>query len=229
MCALQRLRLGLGHSDNLSLKPLSMWGVLWGLVLLCQIPIAAFVIKSWLGANIRELVTGHAVLSVVVLLSLVTLVVFCRLCRLTHYISDAVVNVLVFAAVLFGCVLCLAAAVDFLATQSAPLVSLTVTAWHPLSQAAQAWEKLTSSTHSIVLTLAGVMLGGVLFGLPRLGRWIFKILLLIGLYLGTALYAILISREMLHSPLMVAVVGATIVLTLRGAVRALHLTPAATQ
>jgi|GEM_PF-6618715 len=229
MYALQRLRLGLGHSENLSLKPLSLWGALWGLVLLCQIPITAFVIQSWLGANISELVSKHAVLCVAAMLLLVTLLVFSRLCRLTHFIWDMLVNVLVFAAVLFGCMLCLAAAIDFVATQSAPLITLTVTAWHPLSQAAQAWERLTRTTHSLVLTLAGAFVGGVLFGLPPLGRRIFKILLLITLYVGTALYAILIAREMLHSPIMVAVVGATIVLTLRGAIKAQHLIPAATQ
>ena len=223
MYGFQCLRLGLGHSDKVSLKPLTLMKFLWGLVIVCQIPIALLVLSEWLGQSIWEVVQANLLLTVLVGLGLLAGLLLCRTNHVTRVLADLFVDGALAMLVLVGMLASAGVAINSIATYGSPFVLSAAQSAGLTGSPLDMWNELAAPVRNAILIACGALAAGTLIGIPRLTWKLIKFMLLLLLLAGSAAYCIVIANKIAASPFLVAAVGLTVIVVLRGAAKVLHL------
>ncbi len=178
-------------------------------MLICQLPIAVFVLQEWAGAEIKAKVSEHLVQTIVGVLGFLAFLVLCRVSGPTLKFSHWLVTLLFVFFLLIGAAASVWTGLQHVIYRGYPLLSAKLVETHQGQQFLNWWHSLGTGSQSLMTVIASGVVGGLFFCSRRTAKYAAFFLVTFLLFLGTALYIGPIMQMVIRSPLMVAAIGLT--------------------
>lgn len=216
MFPIQCLRCGLGNGSRPQLKSASFLSSLWGLMLLCQIPIALFVLigSHWHGFG--SAISGNPLISAMAATGVLGLLMLRGLNFASRFITSLILDGLLAALILYGCFASGAAALTFGEQFAAPKLQAAVNSTEAIQRAWVMWESVNPTMRSLTLIACGSLGSAFLLLLPKLTLRLFLGCLLALLATGTTILGTSVGMQLQHSPVMIVALGMLGIALLRG-------------
>lgn len=225
MFIMQCFRCGVGTRGDLPLTGYGPISLLWGLTLLCQIPIGLFLLLQEVGTQAEGLVKANPLYTAIACIGAMGLYLCRNALSVTRWCSNLLVDAAALAALVLGCFGSAMASLSFGQNVATPVVSNSLQTWQATQKCLELWNTMGSTLQTALLIGCGSILSAVLILMPKamLRLGLFAVLLvLLG---GTGILGSEIIRALTQSPLLVILLALVPIITLRGMVVGLRATP----